>query len=89
MIGVKELADNVAKAQGIPKSVAKEQVGAVLTALCDAFASEGFSMRGHFTVKQIVRKGRKGSINGHDYETKDKNTLRIEVGPKLDEKMNK
>lgn len=89
VFGIKECAELYAKKRGIPKSQAEEEFKTAVDVIGDMCVDGGVSFKGMFTISTKVRKGRKGSINGHDYETDDKKVLSISVGKKLDEALNK
>lgn len=87
--GLKDCVEKLAQNKGISKSEAEEQMRDVLDVIKEqCVENEGVSFKGLFSIKKVLKKGRKGSINGHDYETPDKYSLKLTVSSVLDYDMN-
>ena len=86
--GIKECIELYAKERGISKLQATEEFKTALNVITDMCINGGVSFKGMFTIKKVLRKGRKGVVNGYEYNTPDTNTLKITVGKELTEKLN-
>ena len=90
MVSKKEFIEKLATKQGITKSEAQKQADAFIDTLADVCVNDGgISFKGMFTFKKAVRKGRKGSVNGVDYETPDTNIVKVTIGSALKAMLNK
>lgn len=87
--GKKDLVELVAKEAGVAKTTAEEQVNTVLNCMSDLIVDGGICLKGKFTIKTKIQKGRDGAINGVAYHTEDKTTLKITVGSEMEETLNK
>lgn len=86
---MKECVEALAMKKGISKSEAQEQINDVLDIICNKCVDgDGVSFKGRFTITKSLKKGRKGCLNGNNWESKDKNILKIKVGGNLDFLMN-
>lgn len=89
VVGMKECVETLAMKRGISKSQAREQIDDVLNIIKEKCVEEGgVSFKGAFSLTKVLKKGRKGSINGVDYETPDKNTLKFKVSSAWENEMN-
>ena len=88
MSGIKEFIDAYAMKRGISKVKAEEEVRAFLDVLKDKLKAGGVSFKGLFTIKKVVKKGRFGKCNGREYNTEDKNSLKLTVGSELEQELN-
>lgn len=89
MVGIKELVERLAKERGISKVEARSILDDVFSLMHDSLvATDGISLKGYFTIKKKLRKGRSGIIDGKKWETKDKYVLTIKAGHKVDFHMN-
>lgn len=86
--GMKQCADALAMKRGISKSEARSIMEDAVSIIAEKCVDGGVSFKGQFSIKPRVKKGRKGSINGHDYDTPDHVTLAITVGNDLDFALN-
>lgn len=88
--GLKDLAERLAKKEGISVSAARKQVDAVVSVMVDAIADGGVAVKSTFTIKPVLRKGRQGkcAFNGKKWKTEDKLVLHIDTGIILDEALN-
>lgn len=87
--GLKDCAELLAQTRGISKAEAEGIMKDVVEVLGTKCAEGGVSFKGVFTIKQKVQKGRSGSMNGKEWKTEDKVTLKITVGSDLDKELNK
>lgn len=87
--GIKDCVEALAMKRGISKVEAQNIMNDVLDVITDKCVEGGVSFKGKFTIKQKVRKGRSGCMNGVEWETEDKNILTITVGKELEERLNK
>lgn len=89
--GIKDCVELYAKERGISKSQAETEFKTAVNVIADMCVDGGVSIKGLFTIKQKVQKGRSGkcSFNGKEWKTEDKNTLSITVGSELNDKLNK
>lgn len=89
--GLKDLTLRLSKKEGIPASVARKQIDAVINVMLDAIVDGGVSIKSTFTIKPVFRKGRQGkcAFNGAKWKTEDKLVLRIDTGCIMDEALNK
>ena len=87
--GKKDLVEMYAKENALSKAEAEKQVNSVLACMHDCFVNGGLSIKGMFTATKKVQKGRDGAVNGVEYHTEDKNTLKFKVGSALEEDLNK
>ena len=90
MHGVKDLVVAYAQKRGISNVQAKAEVEAMVDCLKDLVVKGGISLKGLFTIKHHVRKGRTGKRPGTDitYTTEDKTVLKITTGSVLDKELN-
>ena len=89
MLGLKDCVEKYAQKRGISKVQAEKEFKTALDVIADACVDGGVSFKGLFTIKRKVQKGRAGKVNGIEYNTNDKNTLKITVGAVLDNELNK
>lgn len=86
---VKDLATLVVRELGCTNSEAQKTVKLVLDSMLSEIERVGsFSYRGYFTIEKKIRKGKKGSVNGYEFDSPDKYVLKISTGNILDKRMN-
>lgn len=88
MSGLKDFIEAYAMKRGISKVQAEQEVRAFLDVLKDKLKAGGVAFKGIFTLKKVVKKGRSGKCNGHEYTTEDKNSLKLTVGAELEQELN-
>lgn len=86
--GMKDCIDTLATKRGITKVEADSILHDVLDVISEKCVEGGVAFKDVLTIKQKVIKGRKGVMNGYEWETDDKVSLKITVGKKLEEKLN-
>lgn len=80
MTGMKDFVEAYARERAISKVEAEKEVRAFLKVLKDECVSgEGVAFKGYFSLTKKVKKGRTGKVNGHEYTTSDKNSLKLSV----------
>lgn len=90
MYGFKDLAERYAKERGISKAQAQEETKCFVETMGSMIAEEGISLKGMFTIKHHIRKGRTGKRPGTDieYTTEDKKVLKITTGSDMSKELN-
>lgn len=91
MFGIKDLRERYAKERGITSTQATSEVDSFLKVLKDLIVEEGISIKGLFTIKHHIRKGRTGKKpnSQETYTTQDKTVLKIKTGSSMDVLLNK
>ena len=90
MVSKKEFIKKLAVKRGITVSEAQKEAEAFIDTLADVCVeNDGVSFKGMFTFKKVLRKGRKGSVNGVEYETPDTNVIKFSVGSIMKSRLNK
>lgn len=87
--GLKECAECLAVTRGISKSEAESIMKDVVEVLATKCVNGGVSFKGVFTIKHKLQKGRSGNMNGKEWKTEDRTTLKITVGSDLEAELNK
>ena len=86
---LKNIAEKLARRQGLHMNDAEVMVKEVLDIIVEEIAVKGgFMYRGNFSITKRVRKGKKGSVNGKEYESKDQTVLHISTGTVLKDRLN-
>lgn len=89
MHGVKDLVENLAKKDGISKKEAERRIESVMSVIFDAIEDGGVQFRGKLTLEKAIRKGRKGKVNGYEYNSKDTYYVKAKTGKELKAALNK
>lgn len=89
MYGIKDCVEAYAKRRGIPKTQAESEFKDAMAVVSEMCVKGGVSIKGMFTIKKKVQKGRKGTFNGKEWQTEDKYTLGISTGKELEAELNK
>ena len=87
--GIKECIEAYAEKRGIPKHKATEEFNTALDVICEKCVEGGVSFKDRFSLKQKVKKGRAGCVNGREWSTEDSTTLVLKLGKELKEELNK
>lgn len=87
--GIKECIEVYAQKRGISKTQAETEFKTAIDVIADKCVDGGVSFKGVFTITKKLKKGRKGSFQGKEWETEDKNVLAISVGSRLETELNK
>lgn len=86
MTGIKDFVEAYAKERAISKVEADKEVRTFLKVLKDkCVEDDGVAFKGYFSLSKKVRKGRTGKVNGHEYTTSDKTTLKLSVYSAMEE----
>lgn len=91
IVGKKECVKALTEKLSMSGKEAEKVLDAVVEVIIEkCVENDGVSFKGLFTLKKAVRKGRKGvcSFNGEEWETEDRNTLKVTVGKELDKMLN-
>jgi len=91
--GIKDLSEQLATKRGITKNEAVSIMSDVVEVLADAVVDGGISLKGVFTIKPKVRKGRSGTISfgenkGQQWTSEDKTVLEIKTGGDMSNRLN-
>lgn len=87
--GMKDCVEALATKRGVSKVEAQSIMQDVVEVIAEKCVEGGVAFKDMFSIKQKTVKGRSGSINGYDWETADKISLKISVGGKLEQMLNK
>ena len=89
MHGIKDLVEAYAQKRGISKAQAEKEVRDMLGCMIDLIKKGGISLKGMFTIKHHVRKGRTGKVpsTGEMYTTEDKTVLKITTSKSLEDEL--
>ena len=88
ILNIDDCARMLADKRNITIKEAKEIFNDSMSVLADAINNGGVSIRHIFTIQKVLRPGRRGVVNGEEFQSKDKYTLHIKTGKRLSETMN-
>ena len=86
--GMKDCVELYAQERGISKAQAETEFKTAVKVIADMCIEGGVSIKGVFTIKQKVQKGRSGNMNGKEWTTEDKTLLKITTGSNIEKALN-
>ena len=90
IVGLNDVADELAEKKGMTKAMARDIAKDFIEIFASKVVDGGVSVKGVFTIKPKLQKGRTGtcSFNGKEWKTEDKYVLSIKTGKGMEAELN-
>lgn len=86
---MKDFVRDYAEERAIPKAQAEKEVSAFIKIFKkELIEDEGIVFKGVFSIKTFLKKGRSGCMNGTEYHSPDRVSVKFKLGKEFSEELN-